>query len=133
MTLVAGLGGCGFLPRVANDTLHVLNDTSMPVTLVVNDRVITVVEPMTSANLDAADVGALPLDARVTTASGRELLRLVVEAGSVRDEPNLDGSGSYSAPAARVDLSCGQIRLFAGRIMPGGPAPGPGTPGDCAP
>jgi hypothetical protein len=61
------------------------------------------------------------------------LLALDMTPGSVQDQPNLDGTGSYSAPAARIDLSCGQIRLYAGRMMPGGGIPGPGTPGDCSP
>ncbi len=42
-----------------------------------------------------------------------------------------DGQGSTRA-AARVDLSCGRIDMWAGPPL-AGPVPGPGSPGDFLP
>ena len=131
--LGAALCGCGFVPWVGNDSLHVVNSTTIPVTVTVNGREMAVVEAGQTADFGPADLGAQPWRAQALTSGGRELTSLDVEPGSVHDEPNLDGTGTYTGVGARADLTCGQIRLYAGRIMPGGPAPGPGTPGDCDP
>ena len=57
----------------------------------------------------------------------RTLLSLTITSGSVvRREDSVQPAGT------RVDLSCGRIELYA--VIPlGGPAPGPGHPGDCGP
>jgi hypothetical protein len=133
IVLAAFVAGCGFLPGIGNDRLHVLNRTTIHVAIVVNQRNIGVVAPGADADLGPADLGAMPWHVSARTPAGRELVTLDVDPGSVQDQSNLDGTGSYSAPATGVDLSCGQIRLYAGRMMPSGPVPGPGTPGDCAP
>jgi hypothetical protein len=127
------IASCAFVPGIGNDRIHVVNSTTLLVTLVVNGRQIAVVQPSAGADAGPSELGSMPWHAVVRTASGRELVTIDVAPGSVQDVHNADGTGSYSAPAARIDLSCGQIRLYAGRIMPGGPAPGPGSPGDCLP
>jgi hypothetical protein len=57
---------------------------------------------------------------------------MTVRAGDVWTRNNADGSSEAKAAGARVDLSCGRIDIWSlGQML--GPAPGPGTPGDCAP
>jgi hypothetical protein len=131
--LSAVLAGCGFVPGIGNDTLHILNNTTIPVSVVVNDQDVDILEPSSSADIEGGSLPTLPWHVEVRTSGGRDLVALDVPPGSVHDEPNLDGTGSYSAPATRIDLSCGQVRIYVGRMMPGGPVPGPGSPGDCDP
>ncbi|HLO34893.1 MAG TPA: hypothetical protein VK194_02370 [Candidatus Deferrimicrobium sp.] len=133
IVLVAIVAGCGLVPGVGNDTLHIGNQTTIPVTLIVNEREIAVVQPNTNADVVPADLGAMPWHVEARTAGGRDLVALDVGPGSVHDVWNLDGTGSYSAPAAGIGLSCGQVVLYVGRIMPNGGPPGPGASGDCEP
>jgi predicted small secreted protein len=127
------LAGCQSIPGIGNDRLHLADNTEIAVTLVVNGREVAVVQPSSSVDFGPADLGPMPWHVAVRTAGGRDLLTLDVEPDSVHDDPNLDGTGSYSAPATGLDLSCGQLLVYVGRMMPGGGVPGPGTPGDCDP
>lgn len=134
LAVVAALSaGCNHAIFGPDYALNVSNDTSIALKVVVNDRALTNVEPGDGMIVHAGEMPALPWTIVVTTTSGRALLTLPVADGSVVDERAMDGTGSYSAPAARVDLSCGTIRVYVGDVMPGGPAPGPGTAGDCDP
>ena len=130
---VVAIAGCGFLVSGPDYSLNVSNDTTIPVTVLLDGRPISVVEPGNGMQIHDREMPARPWRVEITTAGGRRLATMVVAEGSVVDERASDGTGSYSAPAARADLSCGSIRVWAGTVMPGGPAPGPGVPGDCAP
>jgi hypothetical protein len=134
LVLVAALAaGCNHAIFGPDYSLTVENDTTIPVTLVVNEKAVTVIQPANGAIIHAGELPALPWRLELTTASGRTVATLPVADGSVVDERAMDGTGSYSAPATRVDLSCGTIRMSVGSVTPGGPPPGPGTPGDCDP
>ncbi len=75
----------------------------------------------------ASRLPPLPWQVRVETSGGRMLLGLIVHSGDVHHSAN-----SESGDGARVNLSCGRLDLCSGPPM-GGPAPGSGVPGDCAP
>jgi hypothetical protein len=131
--LLAGLlvVGCALLPT--DYTLHVINGTSLTLTVVVNTRVVGVVAGYAEAEYQTDKLPGLPWAVEARSTSGRVILTLAVAPGSVTDVVNADGSRSHSAPGARVDLSCGRLDMYPGNTPMLGPAPGPGVPGDCVP
>ncbi|MEA2518753.1 MAG: hypothetical protein QOF49_833 [Chloroflexota bacterium] len=134
VVLVASLvAGCNHAIFGPDYSVTVENDATIPVNLVVNEKAVTVILPGNGAIIHAGEMPGLPWRLALTTAGGRTLVTLPVADGSIVDERAADGTGSYSAPATRIDLSCGSIGLYAGDATPRGPAPGPGTPGDCDP
>jgi hypothetical protein len=114
-------------------TLHVINGTALPLTVIVNGHEVGIVAARASGEFPPRSLASLPWSVEARTSSGRVVLTLTVPPGSVVEERHLDGTGSYSAPAARVDLSCGRLDIYPGRTGPLGPMPGPGVPGDCDP
>ena len=131
LAIAAMAAGCSILPP--DYTLHVSNSTTLALTLTVNDQPIRVLEPGTSADIGPGSLPALPWAVVLHTASGRVVTTMPVAQGSVVDERALDGTGSYSAPAGRVTLSCGSVFMYVGDISPSGGGPGVGVPGDCEP
>ncbi len=151
--LAAFVAGCSLLPWVSPEPvpvdpelpvgvqvvlppaqmrLGVSNQTTIEVRLEVNGSLVRELAPGTVADLPAGDLPGLPWVARIRTESGRLLIELTVRAGDVWLRRNADGSTEMKGDGARVDLSCGRIDLWSGQQM-GGPAPGPGSPGDCEP
>ena len=125
-------GGPGVVPP-ASMTLSIENGTTIPVLLVVNGSTIETLQPQQAeTGIPASRLPPLPWAAEVRTTSGRQLLAMTVHAGDVVQINGSDGGGSSQGDGARVDLSCGRIDLWSGPPMLG-PAPGPGTPGDCDP
>ncbi len=112
--------------------LELNNGTSIVVVLSVNGGGGHDVGPGSVANLGMTELGPLPWLATVSTVRGRRLLELRVDAGSVSVSNEGGGRSSAGGRGARADLSCGRIDLWSGPPMLG-PAPGPGTPGDCDP
>jgi hypothetical protein len=114
-------------------SLAVNNTSSLTVSLVVNGTLIASLDPGTclgcneNSAVPASLLPPLPWKAEVRSPSGRVLLSLTVHAGDVAN-----GNSSAQGDGARVDLSCGRIDLWSGPPMLG-PAPGPGSPGDCRP
>jgi hypothetical protein len=108
-------------------SLDVSNGSTLTVALVVNGSQVEDVAAGQADHVVAARLPALPWNAQVLSPTGRELLELTVHAGDVhRTDQSTSGDG------ARADLSCGRIDLWSGPPLLG-PAPGSGTPGDCAP
>ena len=139
--LVAALAGCGTPATPAPSpgglpTLGVSNGTSLDVTLVVNGVSVGVYpaggpEP----SLDPGGLPPLPWAVEARSPSGRVLTSMsVTNAGSTTILPG-GGVEIAGAGMGRVDLSCGRLTIWAGDVVPSGPAPpsNPGTPGDCAP
>jgi hypothetical protein len=125
--LSVAFGGCANVVPAAQMTLDVSNGTTVPVTLVVNGTTIEAIQPGSGAELSTSELPGLPWVARVMSPSGRELVMLVVHDGDVYS--SRDGKEQHGV-AQRVDLSCGRIDLWSGPPL-AGPAPNPGTPGDC--
>jgi hypothetical protein len=114
-------------------TLHVDNGTTMALTIVVNGQPVAHVVAKDAKAIPVASLPPLPWTVEARSMSGRVIVILTVEPGSVVDIRNADGTGSHSAPGARADLSCGRLDMYPGSAGMMGPAPGPGVPGDCVP
>jgi hypothetical protein len=123
--------GCSLLQP--DYTLHVSNTTTLPLTLVVNGDKVSDLAPGTEASLAPRDLPSLPWSVSTRTSTGRVVATMQVEPGSVVDDRAIDGTGSYSAPAGGVTLSCGQVRMWVGGMQFSGGGPAEGTPGDCEP
>ena len=148
IVLVAGLlAGCALLPspsevpveqlpigqRVAVPAAQLrvtaINQTSIPVVLVVNGRPRDMA-PGSSQDLGVVELGPLPWDFHVTNAAGRELLAGTLHDGDIWRQNDGNGQSDGSGFEARADLSCGQLFIVS-HVASYGPAPGPGVPGDC--
>jgi hypothetical protein len=128
-TLCVLLAACtapGTVPA-ASMSVSIENGTTLPVTVVVNDAQVATVAPGDDATLPSSQMPSLPWNVEARSPSGRVLVSLVVHDGDVVHTQN-----RYDGDAARVDLSCGRLDIWSGPPLLG-PAPGPGSPGDCAP
>ena len=127
--LLGVLAGCtspGTVPAAAM-SVSIANGTTLTVTLVVNDAPVATVQPGDDADVPASRLTALPWAVEARSSSGRVLVSLVVHDGDVVQAP-----GGSKGDATRIDLSCGRLDIWSGPPLLG-PAPGPGSPGDCAP
>jgi hypothetical protein len=144
VVLTAVLGGCGgggsagsspssATPSVSGTgmTLSIANQTTIAVTLVVNQKVIEVVAAGGYENPIKAELPGLPWDVETRSPSGRVLSSMTVKAGDVwQTTPDASGNSGAKGDAVRVDLSCGRLDVWSGPPLLG-PPPGPGTSGDC--
>jgi len=117
----------------ASMTASIQNGSTLFVDVFVNDMFVTSLEPGECPGCGGDDgipagvLPPLPWQLVVRTETGRVLVALPVHAGDV-----IVTNSSTRGDGARVDLSCGRIDVWSGPPMVG-PAPGPGTPGDCRP
>ncbi len=123
---------CTFGPAPTPDLhLAISNQTTLPVTLVVNGRVIgnfgagEAQDPIEPSRLPPP-----PWMIEIETASGRALLSLQVQTPGSRAVPG----GGVVGSGQRVYLSCGRLEVWSGPPLlgPGGRPPSY-PPGDCAP
>ena len=135
--LLAGchaLGGPSADPS-ARPNLGISNGTTLTVTLVVNGQPVGDF-PAGGPNptIDIAALPPLPWTVEARSPSGRVLTSMTVKPGDIRTT-TVPGGVETSGTMGRVDLSCGRLTIWAGDIMPSGPAPAspPGHPGDCEP
>lgn len=119
------LAGCGLLHGGAAAPLSYSNQTSISVDLVVNGSKIVTIDPGKDGAIPVSVMPPLPWNVAAQTASGRVITTLVVKAGDVDQSGN-----SQKGDAVRADLSCGRLDIWSGPPL-SGPAPGPGSPGDC--
>jgi len=103
------------------------NGTTISVDVIVNGAKVATLAPGAAGTIDAAKLPALPWTVFANTSGGRTLEALTVKQGDV-----VQSGETQQGVAARVDLSCGRLDLWVGPPL-SGPAPGPGTPGDCNP
>jgi hypothetical protein len=138
LAVVVLVAGClGNEPSAAPGpayTIGVSNGTTLTVTLVVNGRLIESFPPDsgTTDPILASRLGPLPWAVEARSASGRVLTSMTVHEGDLYVTVDPNGGGSANGIGGRVDLSCGRLDIWSGAPMIG-PAPGSGSPGDCAP
>jgi hypothetical protein len=129
------VAGCGLLPG-ERPKITVGNGTELVVAIFVNGLPVGEFPPEgPTPEIDETQLPPLPWDVEARTVTGRLLLTMHVDPGQLHVDRQADGGISASIAMERVDLSCGTLRLWAGEITPGGPAPNPdaGAPGDCLP
>jgi hypothetical protein len=124
--VLAACSATGTVPA-ASMSVSMSNGTTLQVTIAVNNIPVATVKPGDDANLPASQLPGLPWDVEARSPSGRVLVSMVVHDGDVVQTQN-----SQKGDANRVDLSCGRIDIWSGPPLLG-PAPGPGSPGDCTP
>ena len=128
---VAFVAGCSAAaaPRPDPHDVGVKNNTTMTVSLAVNGAGLGVFAPHSTSTVQVRT--AFPWNVVAKTAGGRTLVRMTVNQGDIQPPPN-PGGDEQSTVAGRVNLSCGELSIFAGDVPPAGAAPGNGSPGDCA-
>jgi hypothetical protein len=129
VALGCGAGGASAPPS----GLSIANGTTLTVTLLVNGTVVGTFAPGVERDpIPATDLPALPWQVEARSPSGRVLTSMAVRPGDVWATTGPSGQGEMKGDAVRVDLSCGRLDIWSGPPM-SGPAPGTGSPGDCAP
>jgi len=123
---------CTPAPTGEPHDLVVSNGTTLRVTIVVNGTALRTIQPQTDETVLVRDLPPLPWAVAARTSAGRALLSMNVRAGDVWETTRPDGSHELNGDANRVDLSCGRLDIWSGPPLLG-PAPGPGSPGDCSP
>jgi hypothetical protein len=132
------VASCGLATGSASSkpvTLGISNGTDLTVALFVNSAPVATYAPKSGDfRIDSSSFQSMPWDVQVRSASGRVLLSMNVTPDQVQTVQVGDVT-SMSGSYARVDLSCGTLRIWAGDITPSGPAPdpSPGHVGDCLP
>lgn len=111
----------------------IANQTALALMVVVNDANVAEVPAMSGDTLHADRLPPLPWLVVVKTTAGRVLASFVVHPADLEYTLAANGGIESTIPGARVDLSCGTLRMWAGDAPMSGPIPGPGTPGDCEP
>ena len=124
--LLAGCTAPGTVPA-GSMSVSISNGTTLTVTLVVNDAPVATVAPGVDDAIPASRLSSLPWRVEARSPSGRVLVSMIVHDGDV--VATADGD---KGDANRVDLSCGRLDIWSGPPLLG-PAPGPGSPGDCGP
>lgn len=109
------------------DSLSYSNQTTIGVTLVVNAAKVATLPPGAAGTVPPSSLPAEPWTVQAKTSGGRLLTSMTVSPGDV-----VQASGQERGDAVRIDLSCGRLDIWSGPPL-AGPAPGSGTPGDCAP
>jgi hypothetical protein len=119
-----GTGGMPVASPGPSPGLSIANGTTLTVTLLVNGTVVGTFAPGVERDpIPPTDLPVLPWQVEARSPSGRLLASVTVHPGDVSDT---------SGDGVRVDLSCGRLDIWSGPPM-SGPAPGTGSPGDCAP
>jgi hypothetical protein len=116
--------------------LGIANGTTLTVSLFVNGRLVgNAIPGAPGPSIEPNSLPALPWTVEVRSPTGRVLVSMIVEPGEVRTATGPDDQISHSGTFGRIDLSCGRLTIWAGDVVPSGPAPppSPGSPGDCVP
>lgn len=115
-------------------TLSVKNETTIPVTLLVNGKVIETVPPRTTQDPIDAALPGLPWNVETHSPSGRVLSSMTVKAGDLWQTTVPNGGREVRGDFVRADLACGRLDVWSAPPQGGpmGPAFSPGPSGDCA-
>ena len=136
VALLVSSAACALLPSALKPHLGIANGTTLIVLVFVNGAKVAESQPGSpSPEIPGAGLPSLPWTVEARTASGRLLTSMEVADGQVWTTTRPDGGQATSGVFGRVDLSCGRLTIWAGDVMPSGPAPlpNPGQPDDCAP
>ena len=132
IALATGCGGAPSSPSASpvastapSRDLHVENGTSKAVTILVDDVIVSTVAAGQTATIAESELPGGVWFVSATLPGGRTIL-----AGQIDWSVLSQTATSSSGWGSRVDLSCGRLDVRVGVPMIG-PAPGPGTPGDC--
>jgi hypothetical protein len=112
-------------PAGSGTPVHVSNETTLTLTVSINGNVAATSAPQTQSDVDPSAYQQ-PWHATVSTSSGRQLIDFSYSASDVVYIDN-----SARGVAQRVDLSCGQLDVYAGPALAGPPPPSSFAPGDC--
>jgi hypothetical protein len=135
IVVAIALAGCSFLTGAPSEDYDIVvgNGTTLVVGVFVNGALAYTYGPGEGGAIPATSLGRLPWAVEARTASGRLLASMGVTAGSTGCTTSAN-EGACHGVVAMVDLSCGRFQMYTnGSGFSGGPAPGPGTPGDCEP
>jgi hypothetical protein len=132
VVLAAAVATCSMLQSGERPPLGVSNGTDLVIIVIVNGMEAGRFAPGVGADIDVNLLPPLPWTVEARTTTGRLLTSMDVQPGQVFRKQLPDGSTQTSGALGRVDLSCGRFDMWAGEPI-GGPAPGPGKPGDCVP
>ena len=132
VVVAAAVAACSLLQAGERPALGVSNNTDLVIVVIVNGIEAGRFAPGVGADIDVNLLPPLPWTVEARTTTGRLLTSMDVQPGQVFRRQLPDGSTQISGALGRVDLSCGRFDMWAGGPV-GGPAPGPGTPGDCVP
>jgi hypothetical protein len=111
--------------------LHVDNGTTVQISVVLDGREASQVAPRTTTvvSLRNEPIGDVTIEARIP--NGRPVITFAIDPRVLGAAP-VGSVTNVTGAAHRVDLSCGRLDIWL-LTPPLGPAPGPGTPGDCGP
>jgi hypothetical protein len=127
--LVAGCAGAS-PPWGSPNDLHVENETTRAVTVMVNGAKVATLGAHESVTLPAAGLPASRWRVEARLPGGTVVLGVVVEQASVIPMPEVGGKAVVEGTSMWADLSCGRIGVWVGTPAER-PSVGPGTPGDC--
>ena len=131
-TAAALIAACSAMPAPwpSPNDLHVVNETTKAMTILVNGSMAATVPPQQSVRLPAASLPAGNLRVEARLPGGRIVLGILVDQASVIPMPEVGGAAIVSGSDMWADLSCGRIGVWVGSPAEK-PSVGPGTPGDC--
>jgi hypothetical protein len=114
--------------------LGIANGTTMTIGLFVNGEHVGTYAPGSGVTIPGAGLPSMPWFVEARTSTGRVVTSMRVEPDQVTSTTFADGRSETTGAAARVDLSCGRLDVWAGPPV-GGPMPPShaGAPGDCEP
>jgi len=115
--------------------LAISNQSTLEVTLLVNDQVVGVYGPGDhDQEIDPSLLPPAPWQVEVRSPTGRVLVAMDVSVGDVWSSQGPPGGPSGQSGAAnRVDLSCGRIDIWSGPPLGGPPPPASFPANDCEP
>lgn len=113
--------------------LGIANNTTLGVSLVINDQLIRVFPPgQGDQDIDASLLPSPPWHVEARSPTGRVLLEMDVDVGDVwRSEGPPGGPSTVVGRAVRADLSCGRLDVWSGPPMDGPMPPDSFPAGDC--
>jgi hypothetical protein len=117
-------------PWPSPNDLHVVNETTRAMTILLNGTMVTTVAAQESVTLSAASLPAGNWRVEARLPGGRVVLGTLVEQASVIPMPEVGGKAIVSGSSMWADLSCGRIGVWVGTPAERPPV-GPGVPGDC--